>query len=631
MYQEIQDHLRSRPQTWLITGVAGFIGSHLAERLLKLGQRVVGLDNFSSGNGDNLTQVKDTVGPRQWRNFRFWYVAKLAAVVRCILNQGRSPHPALAQRLPRVAALLIAGTLVSCGGGGGGGASTPPATGGNTAPPTVSITSPASGAIVSGSVNVTAAATAVSGVAGVQFQVDAANVGAEDTHAPYSATWDTTTASDGPHALTASARDIAGNVVTSVRVTVTVENTKQPPVAGRVEETDPAVSFSGAWTQLSPYYFAWSGGSAVQSIVPGSIASFTFTGTSVTWIGNRNGSSGIGIVKMDGVLVSEVNLFARTEEIHSPVFTVNGLSAGRHTLTIEVADHQYSEATGNAVVVDAFDVPARVVSHLQETDPDVAFTGSWAQADPGIAWSGGGVATLPDPPVGGARTSATPGAKAVLTFRGTAISWSGYRGPNGGIARVQVDGGVASEVDTYFPTDQIQDVVFTATGLTDVSHTLTVEATGRKNPLSTSAQVVVDAFDVTTPGRRYQEKDPAVVYSPGNWIWPNINRTWSEGAIAESPTAGATVTFTFTGTSVSWIGCRKLSTGSADIFLDDVLVKHVDTYLAPAPPGTLAVGTEAYQTTIFRADGLPVGTHKLKIVVTSTGSYTVIDAFDVRP
>ena len=82
---------------------------------------------------------------------------------------------------------------------------------------------------------------------------------------------------------------------------------------------------------------------------------------------------------------------------------------------------------------------------------------------------------------------------------------------------------------------------------------------------------------------------------------------------------------------MSWIGCRKLSTGAADIFLDDDLVKHVDTYLAAAPPGTLAVGTEAYQTTIFRVDGLPAGTHKLKIVVTSAGSYTVIDAFDVRP
>jgi len=71
MYEEVQDHLRSRPQTWLVTGAAGFIGSHLLERLLVLGQRVVGLDNFSSGNGGNLAQVKNAVGERQWRNFQF--------------------------------------------------------------------------------------------------------------------------------------------------------------------------------------------------------------------------------------------------------------------------------------------------------------------------------------------------------------------------------------------------------------------------------------------------------------------------------------------------------------------------------------------------------------------------------
>lgn len=557
------------------------------------------------------------------------------AIGRCPPNQSRSRHPVFAQSLASLAALLIAAALVSCGGGKAGDDPTPtptptPPPKDNPAPMAVSISSPAAGAI-SGSVDLTAAVTGGGSVAGVQFQVDGANFGAEDTQAPYAATWDTTTASDGPHTLSASARDITGKVVTSVQVAVTVENTiPPPPVTARVEETDPAVSFSGTWTQLNPNYFAWSGGSAVQSIVPGAIASFTFTGTSVTWIGNRNGNSGIGIVKVDGVLISEVDLFARSEEIHTPAFTVNGLSAGRHTLTIEVADHRNADALGNAVVVDAFDVPAPVVSHLQETDPDVAFTAGWTQADSSIAWSGGGAATLPDPPVGGARTSVTAGEKAVLTFRGTAISWSGYRGPSGGIASVTVDAGAATLVDTYSSTNKIQDVVFTATGLTDAIHTLTVEVTGRKNPLSTSAQVVVDAFDVTTPGRRYQEKDPAVVYSIGNWRWPNINRTWSEGAIAESAKVGASVTFTFSGTSVSWIGCRKLSTGSADIFLDGVLVKHVDTYIAPAPPGALALGTEAYQTTIYRADGLPAGTHKLKIVVTSEGSYTVIDAFDVR-
>jgi UDP-N-acetylglucosamine/UDP-N-acetyl-alpha-D-glucosaminouronate 4-epimerase len=71
MYEEVQERLRSRPRTWLVTGVAGFIGSHLLEGLLKLDQLVIGLDNFSSGNRGNLTQVKDAVRHSQWLNFRF--------------------------------------------------------------------------------------------------------------------------------------------------------------------------------------------------------------------------------------------------------------------------------------------------------------------------------------------------------------------------------------------------------------------------------------------------------------------------------------------------------------------------------------------------------------------------------
>jgi len=112
-----------------------------------------------------------------------------------------------------------------------------------------------------------------------------------------------------------------------------------------------------------------------------------------------------------------------------------------------------------------------------------------------------------------------------------------------------------------------------------------------------------------------------VVYS-GTWIHGNLNRTWSEGTISESHSPGASVTFTFSGTSVSWIGCRKLSTGPAKVYLDGVFVREIDTYLPPP--------MEAYQTTIFRADGLADGTHTLTIENLGNGAYTVIDAFDVR-
>jgi len=70
-YQIIKDQLLDVPKTWLITGVAGFIGSNLLETLLKLNQNVVGLDNFATGHQRNLDEVKSIVGDALWKNFSF--------------------------------------------------------------------------------------------------------------------------------------------------------------------------------------------------------------------------------------------------------------------------------------------------------------------------------------------------------------------------------------------------------------------------------------------------------------------------------------------------------------------------------------------------------------------------------
>lgn len=70
-YEQLCSALSKTPKTWLVTGVAGFIGSNLLETLLKLDQRVVGLDNFATGFQDNLNEVQGLVTPKQWQNFTF--------------------------------------------------------------------------------------------------------------------------------------------------------------------------------------------------------------------------------------------------------------------------------------------------------------------------------------------------------------------------------------------------------------------------------------------------------------------------------------------------------------------------------------------------------------------------------
>ena len=70
-YSELTKSMTAEPSRWLITGVAGFIGSNLLETLLKLGQTVVGLDNFMTGYQKNLDMVRDIVGPEAWSRFTF--------------------------------------------------------------------------------------------------------------------------------------------------------------------------------------------------------------------------------------------------------------------------------------------------------------------------------------------------------------------------------------------------------------------------------------------------------------------------------------------------------------------------------------------------------------------------------
>jgi UDP-N-acetylglucosamine 4-epimerase len=70
-FKEVQGQLRETRYHWLVTGAAGFIGSNLVETLLKLGQRVTGLDNFATGHRHNLDEVRELVGEQAWSGFDF--------------------------------------------------------------------------------------------------------------------------------------------------------------------------------------------------------------------------------------------------------------------------------------------------------------------------------------------------------------------------------------------------------------------------------------------------------------------------------------------------------------------------------------------------------------------------------
>ncbi|HEU0104534.1 MAG TPA: Ig-like domain-containing protein, partial [Vicinamibacteria bacterium] len=489
-------------------------------------------------------------------------------------------------------------------------------------PPSVAITEPAMGVLVAGTTIVDASASDSIGVAGVQLMVDGAAAGIEDTSAPFAFTWDTTSVASGTHTLAAVARDAAGNTSTSATVTVMVSQT-----ATRIENTELSITYTaGNGTNgQSPNWWsgsrsrAWSGKVASFTRGDGARAAFTFTGSTIRWIGFRAPWAGIARVYLDDVFVSELDLYQTTEEPQAVVFARTGLAAGPHTLMVECTGRRNPSSVDYAVVVDAFDVapaaPAPVTGTRVE-EPAMTFGAGWTAEAAGVRnWSGGS-----------AEISATPGAQATYSFIGTEVRWIGLRGPQNGIARVYLDGSFHAQVDTY-ASMELETVVFTAMNLTPGRHTMTIEVTGDKNAASTGTSVVVDGLDVRS---RFEDQDHALTHT-ADWRDPFVNGLWSgtsanrTGLAWLSNTAGGQATFTFSGTSVSWIGSRGPLFGIASVLVDGAYVTDVDTY-APV---------QQDQAVLFTASGLTDAAHTVTIQPTggknaaAIGAWIVVDAFDV--
>jgi hypothetical protein len=457
-----------------------------------------------------------------------------------------------------------------------------------------------------------ASASDNTGVVGVQFELDGVNLGAEDTTAPYQVSWDTTTTSNGLHTLTAVARDAAGGRYTSREVQVTVSNGL--PTSARVEETDLATTYAGAWIHHvdgKPF----SGVTAAYSTTAQSRATFTFTGTAVKWIGFRGPQTGIALVFLDGSLVAQIDTYSPAEEAKAVLYTADGLQHGAHTLAIEATGARNPEAWSAMVVVDAFDVGPgsppptfRSGRRAEETSSAVSYTSGWTPGDTTAAWSGGTAA---------ATTAA--GAQATFTFTGTSVNWIGLRGPAAGIARVFVDGTYKADVDLYEPT-RLQAVAYTVSGLENTSHTLIIESTGLHNAASTDSLVMVDAFDTRS---RFEETHASMGYAL-DWE-VTASRAWSDRTALYTWVAGAQATFTFTGASVRWIGYRGPLGGIGRVYLDGRLVAQIDTYAAD----------EDAQAILYEATGLVAGPHTLTIEVTGEMNplaqkpFIVVDSFDI--
>ena len=544
----------------------------------------------------------------------------------------------------------------------------------------VTITSPTAGSTVGGTIPVAATVTMLGGltVQGVQFKVDGANIGAEDTSAPYSVPWDTKTVANASHTLTAVARDALGVLWTSDPVAVTVFNDKTPPViaitsplsgaavrgtiAVNADATDNVgvvgVQFKldganlGTEVTSSPYSVSWntataSGGSHTLSAVARDAAGNTATSTVTVTVDNvpptvsitspvgRTVVAGTTVVSAsatDDVGVVGVRFLvdgsALGAEVTAAPYAVSWdtttAATGSHSLTAVARDAAGNTTTSGAVTVTV----SQTATRFEDTDLSIVYTdGVTAPGQPAGWWHGSRSRTWSNKT---ASFNRSQGAQARFTFTGTTVRWIGFLAPWAGIARVYVDDVFVTELDLYQPTEQTQAVVFSRTGLTNGAHSLTVESTGRKNASSVDYAVVVDAFEVAPavplPATGTRVEETGLSFSSGWTSDSQPIRAWSGGTAAMSATAGATASFTFTGTEVRWVGLRGPQYGIARVSLDGAFQSTVDTY-APAE----------IEGIVFIATTLTPGNHTLTINVTgtanaaATGSTIVVDAMDTRP
>jgi len=273
-------------------------------------------------------------------------------------------------------------------------------------------------------------------------------------------------------------------------------------------------------------------------------------------------------------------------------------SAGTYTYYCKV--HGYSAMHGTITVNAKKSVTTQDDNHKVSYD-------SWAGVADGRA-SGGLY-----------RTSSTQHATAAFKFTGTGVTWVTRKGPDQGVASVQIDGTNEANVDLYRASPERFSQTYS--GLSSMTHKITVTVTGTANPASTGASVAVDAFVVGTTTS--QESSPAITYDS----WVGATATYASGGTYRySGVSGSTASLTFTGTRVDWFTSSGPANGIASVSIDGAGQGTVDLY----SPGVTWDVVQSYS-------GLASGAHTIVITAlgsknaSSTGTRVVVDAFLVHP
>jgi hypothetical protein len=266
-----------------------------------------------------------------------------------------------------------------------------------------------------------------------------------------------------------------------------------PPLT-RVQQDASSIAYAGSW--FNNTNSVHSGGSAKLAMDAGSRVTFAFNGTGANWIGYSDEWSGIAMMNVDGIDQGEIDTYRTPQKAQASLYSVTGLAAGNHTLTIEATGRRSAASGGAWIWVDAFDTisggstvasstPTGAAYHVEQEAAAVEFSSNW-MANNHPMHSGSS-----------AKLAMDAGEKVTFTFTGNAVTWIAYRDMWSGIAKISIDGAAKGEIDTYSASDSPRAKMYSVSGLAWGKHTITIEVTGRRSASSQGAWIWVDAFDYT--------------------------------------------------------------------------------------------------------------------------------------
>ena len=393
-------------------------------------------------------------------------------------------------------------------------------------------------------------------------------------------------------------------------------------VVTRLEETSTHIEYSGTWLDASSG--AASGGTYKSSNSVGTSATIAFAGSSINWIGQKAPNYGRALLVLDNGATQTVDCYDPATIRNTTLWSSGTLSDGPHTLRIVVSGSRNASATGTYVSLDAFDLVLHAgVMRYEQTEPYISYAGTWLDASSGAA-SGGTY-----------KTANAAGASAIVRFAGTRIDWIGQKSPSYGKAWIVLDKGATQTVDCYDPNTLRNKTLWSASGLVDTTHTVTILYSGSKNASATGTYISMDALDIdnvmlpplstaSAPmPTRFEQTSSSLAW---NGPWSDVSTgAASGGSYKSSDGATGSVAVWFNGTSFEWLGTTGPGFGKARLTIDSSAPVDVDLYSS----------VTTCQARIWSLQGIPSGLHKVRIDWTgtrnasATASAISVDAFDI--